>query len=279
MVDRLAVLLSQFPVSARVFNTSVLCGINDLSRNDEIGYLHLIRRGKVAVFHGGQQVAQIDEPSLLLYPLPIAHRFVTDPEQGADFVCANLGLEGGATNPIVASLPPFICLPLARIGGAEAMLNLLFAEAAAQYCGREAMLNRMIEIVLIQVLRHLMEAGSIQVGMLAGMTHPRLRIALVAMHERPAHDWTLEELAKLAGMSRSVFANTFRERVGSTPGGYLQRWRVGIGQRQLMQGHTLKWVASQVGYGSEAAFSRAFKASCGVSPKFWLAERRARRAE
>lgn len=276
MTDRLAALLAQFPVTARIFNTSALCGINDLSRSDEVGYLHLIRQGHVALYHGGQEVAQITEPSLLLYPLPVAHRFVTDPERGADFVCADLGFEGGANNPLVMSLPPFICLPLAVIGGAESMLNLLFAEAFAQNCGREAMLNRLVEIVLIQVLRHLMEAGSIQVGMLAGMTHPRLRMALIAMHEKPAHDWSLEELARQAGMSRSVLANTFRERVGSTPGAYLQRWRVNLAQRELLLGRSLKWVATQVGYGSEAALSRAFKANCGVSPRHWLAERRAR---
>ena len=86
--------------------------------------------------------------------------------------------------------------------------------------------DRLFEVVLIQILRHLMYSGQTQVGMLGGLAHPRLRQAMVAMHERPAEDWSLERLASIAGMSRSVFANAFRETVGCTPGVYLQRWRV-----------------------------------------------------
>ena len=273
MTDRLAALLDHFSVTARIFNTGPLCGINDLAGDGSGGQLHLIREGVVDVFHGGAPAVRIIEPSLLLYPQPMAHRFLTDPERGVDFVCANLSFDGGAGNPIATALPPFICLPLASLQGAEPLLNLLFAEAFAQNCGRRAMLDRLLEVLLIQVLRHLMETGNIQVGMLAGMAHPRLRQALVAMHDKPAHDWSLEELAGQTGMSRSVFANTFRERVGCTPGAYLQRWRVSLAQRALLQGRSLKWIAAEVGYGSEAAFSRAFKACCGISPRQWCAVR------
>ena len=105
--------------------------------------------------------------------------------------------------------------------------------------------------------------------MLAGLSHPRLRKALVAMHEQPAHDWSLEALAAMAGMSRSVFANTFRDAVGCTPGAYLQSWRVRLAQQALVQGRPLKTIALDVGYGSEAALSRAFKAQCGMPPREW----------
>lgn len=273
MADRLAALLDHFSLTARVFNTGALCGINDLPGDGDAGQLHLIRQGDVEVIHGGAPALRITEPSLLLYPLPTAHRFLTDPVRGADFICANISFDGGAANPIATALPPFICLPLSALQGAEPVLNLLFAEAFAQNCGRAAVLDRLLEVVLIQVLRHLMEDGSIQVGMLAGMTHPRLRLALIAMHEKPAHDWSLEELAGHTGMSRSVFANTFRERVGCTPGVYLQRWRVALAQRALLQGRPLKWIVTAVGYGSEAAFSRAFKACCGMSPRQWYSAR------
>lgn len=275
MADRLASLLGNFAISARIFHSGTLCGIHDLGAEGGVGQLHLIRAGEVDVMHGDTTAVRVSEPSLLLYPLPMAHRFRSDPERGADFVCANIEFEGGAANPIAAALPAFICRPLAALQGAEPILNLLFAEASAQNCGREAVLDRLFEIVLIQVLRNLMEDGSIQVGMLAGMGHPRLRLALVAMHDKPAQEWSLEELAAQAGMSRSVFANTFRDCVGCTPGVYLQRWRIGLAQRALLQGRPLKWVAIEVGYGSEAALSRAFKASCGVSPRQWWAARQA----
>jgi AraC-like DNA-binding protein len=273
MADRLASLLDHFSISARIFHTGTLCGINDLGADSGVGQLHLIRQGQVELIHGDATVARITEPTLLLYPLPMAHRFRTDPKHGADFVCANIGFEGGPANPIAAALPSYICRPLAALQGAEQILTLLFAEAFETNCGREAVLDRLFEVVLIQVLRNLMEDGSIQVGMLAGMGHVRLRLALIAMHEKPAHDWSLEELAAQAGMSRSVFANAFRECVGCTPGVYLQRWRIGLAQRALLQGRPLKLVAIEVGYGSEAAFSRAFKASCGMSPRQWCAVR------
>ncbi|MFX6461687.1 helix-turn-helix domain-containing protein, partial [Acinetobacter baumannii] len=70
-------------------------------------------------------------------------------------------------------------------------------------------------------------------------------------------------------MSRSVFANVFRDTVGCTPGAYLQRWRIGIAQRALRQGRALKLIADDVGYGGEAALSRAFKAQTGLSPRQW----------
>jgi len=269
MADRLAALLENFSVSAKVFHAGALCGINELHGDDDMGQLHLIRDGIVEVSHGGGVALRIAEPSLLLYPRPMAHRFITDPQRGADFACANLSFDGGPANPIPAALPAFTCLPLNELQGAESVLALLFDEAFNKHCGRQAMLDRLFEVVLIQILRQLMERGQTGAGLLAGLSHPRLRLAIVAMHEQPAQDWPLEELAARAGMSRSVFANSFRDTVGCTPGVYLQRWRIGIAQRALLQGRALKLIANDVGYGSEAALSRAFKMHSGLSPRQW----------
>lgn len=269
MVDRLAALLGHFAVSARTFQAGALCGVNALDGTDSCGQLHLIRSGNVEVQHDKRLAVRITEPSLLLYPRPMAHRFVTDRERGADFVCAHVSFEGGIANPIAAALPPFVCLPLARLQGSAAVLQLLFHEALAQNCGRQAVLDRLFEVVLIQILRHMMEQDAAQPGMLAGLSHQRLRRALVAMHEAPEREWSLEELAATAGMSRSVFANSFRDTVGVTPGDYLKHWRIGLAQKALLQGRSLGLIAAAVGYGSEAALSRAFKAQSGLSPREW----------
>src|SRR5690606_30261833 len=154
-----------------------------------------------------------------------------------------------------------------------------FEEAFEQRCGRHALINRLFEVVMIQILRQLMESGQVQGGMLSGLSHPRLRDAIVAMHEAPAKEWTLEELAQVAGMSRSVFAVRFREALGVTPGQYLQGWRVSLAQQALRQGRPLKVVASEVGYGSETALSRAFKAHSGLSPRAWKQQQDARAQE
>lgn len=268
MADRLAVLLERFPVSAQVFHAGALCGINTLDAAEGMGQLHLVRRGPLEASHAGAAV-QVTEPSLLLYPRPMAHRFASDPQRGADMACANLRFEGGAWNPLVAALPSFTCLPLQALQGAAPVLELLFEEAFEQRCGRKAMVDRLFEVVMIQLLRQLMERGELQGGMLAGLGHPRLRSAIVAMHEAPSREWGLDALAAAAGMSRSVFAASFREVVGQTPGQYLQGWRVALAQQALRRGRPLKVVAGEVGYGSEAALSRAFKAHSGVSPREW----------
>lgn len=268
MADRLAALMAHFPVAAQVFNAGPLCGINTVEDDGRHGQLHLVREGPLEVVHGRESL-HIERPSLLLYPRPLAHRFVTDPLRGAELVCAHLAFEGGAGNPVASALPPVVCLPLDELGGAAPVVALLFEEAFEQRCGRVALVERLLEVVIIQVLRHLMESGALRGGLLSGLSHPRLRNALVAMHEAPAKEWTLEELAQVAGMSRSVFAGSFREAVGSTPGQYLQGWRIGLAQQALRRGRPLKIVAGEVGYGSEAALSRAFKAQTGQSPREW----------
>jgi len=257
-----------------MFHSGALCGITNFAEHEGGGQLHLIRAGAMDVVHPGQPAVHVEQPSLLLYPRPMARRFITDVERGADLACAHLQFEGGMANPMVSALPDLVCLPLHTIAQAEQVLALLFEEAFGSNCGRREVVDRLFEIVLIQVLRHLMETGQIRSGLLAGMSHPKLRKALVAMHEQPAQEWTLEALAHLAGMSRSIFANTFRNTVGCTTGVYLQAWRVQLVQKALLQGSQLKTIATDVGYGSEAALSRAFKAQCGMTPREWRQTRK-----
>ncbi|WP_278361941.1 AraC family transcriptional regulator [Stutzerimonas kunmingensis] len=268
MADRLAALMTHFPMRAQVFNTGPLCGINTLQSDGAHGQLHLVRRGEVEVRYG-RETLHVTQPSLLLFPRPLTHRFITAPGCEVDMVCANLAFEGGSANPIASALPDLVCLPLDQVWGAEPVLSLLFEEAFEQRCGRVALVERLLEVVMIQVLRQLMESGEVNGGLLSGLAHPRLRNALVAMHETPAKEWTLEELAGVAGMSRSVFATNFRETVGVTPGQYLQGWRVRLTQKALRRGRPLKMIATEVGYGSEAALSRAFRAQTGLSPRGW----------
>ena len=270
MADRLAALFTHFAVRAETFQVGPLCGVNSLEPQAGRGQLHLIREGGVEVHNDGTpEPLRIEEPSLLLYPRPLAHRFVTDPSCGAQFLCAHMAFEGGAGHPIAAALPPWVCLPLASVPGCAPVLAQLFAEAEATHCGRQLMLDRLFEVLLIWVLRELMAQGRVESGMLAGLSHPRLRSVLVAMHDAPQREWPLEDLAAAAGMSRTVFANAFRDVVGCTPGVYLQRWRIGLAQKGLREGRALKHIAADVGYGGEAALSRAFRAHTGQSPREW----------
>lgn len=267
-MDRLNALLKRFTVSARLFHAGALCGITPIPAQPGLGQLHLIKRGPVRVEHGRRRI-DIGEPTLLFYPRPLGHRFVTDAKVGADLVCAQVEFNGGVINPLVQALPEFVAMPLAELDDTRVVLDVLFREAFEQQCGRQSVLDRLFEVVLINVLRKLMQRGAMHEGLLAGMAHPQLAKALVAAHEQPAKAWSLSELANIAGMSRSSFAAVFKQTVGSTPGEYLASFRLCIAQGLLRRGLPLKHIALDVGYGSTAALSRAFKAGCGASPREW----------
>ncbi len=268
-LDRLDALLQRFHLEARLFHAGPLCGSHDFDAAQGVGHLHLIRSGEVRIHNGGARAVHVTVPSLVLYPSPMDHRLVTDPLEGAQMACASVRFGAGPANPIVSALPPFVVIPIAALDGLGPSLELLFAEAFGKSCGRLAAVNRLFEVVLIQVLRYAMVAGRTSTGMLAGLANPGLARAMVAMHEKPRHEWTLEELAARAGMSRSRFAGAFRETVGMTPGNYLAEWRITVAQDLLRRGRALKIVAHEVGYGSPAALSRAFRGKTGKSPREW----------
>lgn len=271
-VDRLQGLLQRFSVSARMFHSGPLCGLTDFQPDGQ-GQLHLVRRGPVEVRHAGTQLT-VAEPSLLLYARPLAHRFLTDARIGADMACANLAFGPGDPHPLARALPAFVHLPLADLqGGVQPVLDLLFEEAFARRCGRQTVVDRLFEVVLVLVLRHLLDAGQVRDGPLAGLGHPQLAKSLAAMHDDPAHPWTLEVLAARAGMSRSRFAEVFAQVVGQPPAAYLAGFRITLAQDALQRGDRLERIAQQVGYGSAAALSRAFTGMCGVSPRAWLRKR------
>lgn len=268
-LDRLDALLRRFQVEARLFHAGPLCGAHDFDAAEGAGHLHLVKRGPVTLHHAGGRPIEVREPSLVFYPAPFTHRFAAPRKSGADVVCASVHFGGGGPSPIAAALPPFVVLALDALDGLEPTLDLLFAEAFGGRCGRQAAVNRLLEVAIIQVLRFAMVEGRTSAGMLAGLADAGLARALVAMHEKPGHAWTLERLAVRAGMSRSRFAARFHAVVGTTPGAYLAEWRITVARDLLRHGRPLGVVAGEVGYGSAPALSRAFRAVTGQSPREW----------
>jgi transcriptional regulator GlxA family with amidase domain len=206
---------------------------------------------------------------LLFYPRPLAHRFQTDPDTGAEMACATIAFGGGDANPIPRALPACMQVPLPDGSRLATTAGLLFDEAFDAQCGRQLVVDRLFEVLLVQLLRHALAEGSTQGGLLAGLSHPRLRHALVAMHDAPQRAWTIDSLAAVAGMSRTRFAAAFRETLGTTPADYLAGWRVAVAQDLLRRDRPLKQVAAEVGYESPVALTRAFKARTGVTPREW----------
>ena len=269
-MDRLSLLLHRFSLSAGVFYTGQICGIHTFERDTRRGHVHLIKRGPVQLTGGREGTLTITEPSLLFMPRPDAHRLIASDRDGADVVCAAIQFGGGGHNPITDSLPPLVLVPLAELPGAQALLELLYGEAFAELCGRQAALDRLCELLLIRLLRYCLDQGMTQGGTLAGLADARLAKALVALHEDPTRAWELSEMASLAGMSRARFAVHFREVTGDTPADYLASWRITLAQGMLRAGRPLKHVALEVGYGSSSALTRAFIRKIGQAPTHWL---------
>lgn len=278
-IDRLSGILERFRVQAQLHHSGALCGVNHFDACEGHGYLHVLRRGQLKVSHPGARdlprSMHFDEPTLLLYPRPLTHRFHNPPMEGADFTCARLNFDGGSYNPLARALPPLIALPLARVSGLELALELLFAEADQVRCGQRLLVDRIFEVVVIQLMRWLLdhpsEAG-VRPGFITGLSDPRLARALVAMHEAPGESWSVGRMAERAGMSRTAYANTFRDLVGQTPGDYLNDWRIALAQNRLRAGQPIKTLAEELGYANPSALSRAFSAKVGLSPREWLAK-------
>ncbi len=264
--DRLNALLQQFSVTSRLFHAGALCGIVDFDAQD-VGYLHVVRRGPLRVTHRYEGDLYITEPTVLFYPQPLGHRFIADANTGADMVCASVKFGGGKTNPLATALPPIVALTLNELPSLAQSTALLFDEALEPKCGRQALVDRLFEVVIIQLIRHLMTANVVNIGVLAGLAHSQLRSAIIAMHEHPEQAWSIEVLAAKAAMSRSTFAAAFHEVVGVAPGDYLTGWRISLAQTKIKQGKSLKQIAMDVGYGSEVALSRAFSARVGMSAR------------
>ena len=266
--DLLSPLLRYFNARARAFFTGNLCARASFPDENGLGYLHLFRGGR-ADLHEKGAVVPLREPILVFYARPRTHWFEPDPETGADLACAIVSFEHKAFNPIALALPPRFLCDLSELSSMEPLLSVLFAEAFSESPGRQEVLDRLFEVVLIELLRITVARGDTGTGFLRALGHPQLSRALTAMHADPAHAWTLDAMAEVAAMSRSSFASAFRRKVGETPGEYLTRWRISVAQALIRRGVPLKLVAEKVGYASQAGFLRAFKVVVGVPPTAW----------
>ncbi len=173
---------------------------------------------------------------------------------------------GGEANPLLAALPERVEADLAEDAGLRAVAEVMQAEMAGQRCGAPMVLNRLGEVIFVRLMRHLIERGATASGVLGGLADPRLSRAIVAIHDKPGHAWSAEELAAEAGLSRSRFAELFHSVVGESPGSYLRRWRLVMARQDMARGHRVDRIARRYGYGSPDGFARAFRREFGQSP-------------
>jgi AraC-like DNA-binding protein len=200
------------------------------------------------------------------------------PPSGADatIVCGFLGCDLQPFNPLIEALPRMLHL---RAGSDDAWIaqfaQQAISESRAQRPGGEAMLARLSEMMFVDAVRRYADTLPEQsAGWLAGLRDRFVGKALALVHEKPAHDWTIDELGRGVGLSRSALHERFVQLLGVAPMQYLAQWRMQTAARLLLETRsTVAAIALDVGYDSEAAFARAFKRFVGKPPAAWRRER------
>jgi len=269
-VNSLDLLLSHFSLHAGVFYTGNICGRHDFEKDPMRGHLHVIKRGRVKLLGVERQTFEINEPTLIFLPRPDDHRLIADNQAGAEVVCGTVFFDGGGRNPITDSLPNVVLIKLSQAQGLAPILDLMFEEAFKQDDGKQAALNRLCEILIIRLLRHCISMKLAAGGILAGFADVRIAKALQAIHADSARQWTLDDMAEVAGMSRARFAVLFKTLTGTTPANYLASWRLMMAQKLMKKGLALKLIAIDVGYGGSSTLARAFMRMLGCTPLEWL---------
>ena len=269
MPDRLSALLQRFELRSQLVMAGALQHELAIQPQGSAGHLHLLRKGALRLYGTQRQRRLLSEPSLLFVPRPLTHRLAPASAEGAELLAATIHFGAGDENPLLNSLPAVLCVPMAQLPGLAPALQVLFDEAEAGRCGHAAVVDRLLEVLLIQLLRHALAERLVDAGVMAGLADARLAKAISAMHAEPARAWTLPAMAAVAGMSRARFAAHFMHTVGLPPGDYLTGWRLGLARRLLRRGLAVKQVAAQVGYASPGAFGRVFLQRVGRTPRDW----------
>ena len=189
-------------------------------------------------------------------------------------VCGFLACDEVLSNPLLASLPRIFKVDVRNGEGSawlESSLRFAAEEAAVSRAGGATVLAKLSELLFVEAVRRCMDTiPQDEKSWLAGLRDRFVGRALALLHAQPAHAWTVDELARKVGLSRSALAQRFGDFLGQPPMQYLARWRLQIAAHQLRTGEkSLAAVAEDVGYDSEAAFNRAFKREFGMPPASW----------
>ncbi len=241
----------------------------------DIGSLHIIEEGELVLrVDGDPRVERVSRGDVVLFPRGDQHHISDAGERDAPrWLCGTFTIGDPQASHLLGSLPAVIVL---RGGGGPALEGLEVArrmivfEMQAPSQGSAVMVARILDLILIQILRAWAAGPDAEPNWLAGALDPQIGLALSAIHRDPGRDWSVAELARACSLSRSAFAARFAARVGKPPAAYLAHVRLDAAT-EMLRGTSLPvaLIAERVGYLSEAAFSRAFKHRYGTPPARW----------
>jgi AraC-like DNA-binding protein len=291
-----------------------------MPESEHVMEYHVITRGSCWGAIVGEQPVHLDEGDVILFPHGDAHVMSSAPgmrapanvpeyfEQKVDqlpfvlrvdddtkseaqahdgdsetrLVCGFLGCDVRPFNPLIATLPRILHFKAKDHDLTAQLMLRAVTESRDKRPGGEAMLERMSEMMFVDAVRRYVDTlPEDSDGWLAGLRDRFVGRALSLMHDEPANAWTVDELGRRVGLSRSALHERFNELIGQPPMQYLANWRMQVGAGLLRNTNaTVASVAQDVGYESEAAFAKAFKRLVGSPPATWRKQvTRSRRAE
>jgi AraC-like DNA-binding protein len=206
-------------------------------------------------------------------PLPIVTSLEGNGQERCRFICGYFGCDARPFNPLLEALPRMFRSEMSATGQSwlSNMLHVAAEEAETGSAGSETLLAKLAELMFVEVVRkYIATLPEDSRGWLSALRDRHVGHAMRLIHGQPARQWTLDVLAHEVGLSRSVFAERFTHYVGVSPMQYLGRWRMQLAARRLdLPGVSVAQAGAEVGYESEAAFSRAFKKFVGTPPGAW----------
>lgn len=266
-------------LEARIYHNARICG-NWQIREHAVGQtcFHVVTIGSCRVDIPGHENTTLATGDLIVFPREIAHRMtplqsrdgelqqhlaygVSEDLPGTGLLCAEVTFRHRASEDMLNAMPPVVIVRNSTDNPwLQPLLELILSESYGNRSAKEGVLDRLCELLFVYSLTHYFESSPEELsGPLALHAHSRLRHTMNAVHREPGASWTLSRMAHEAAMSRSLFAETFKQVSGWTPMQYLTWWRMQLGWDYLESGKAVADVAGLLGYQSQAAFSRAFK--------------------
>ena len=284
--DSLSELLRRLDFRASVFFRAEYCGrwAVDTSGTQQVPF-HMVSHGEGWLHGDGQVPQRLVAGHLVLFPQDSAHLLTADedmpdpatvnapPRTRIDgavtrLICGYFSFDQRVAAPLLASLPSTMLLDTAATPNATTreLVSLWMREAAVDSLGSDVAVDRLAELVFIQMLRAEIKQGRLP-GVIGALGDARLGSVLSGIHRRPGGSHSMKSMARIARLSESAFAQRFKRQIGMSPGQYVRHWRMQAAAEALRNtDRSMADIAASLGYESEVAFRKAFRAHFDVAP-------------
>lgn len=273
--DLLSHVLAQVRLTGDKVHSRTLRAGQATGLDPDTAHVLVVSEGALRLEGDPKNTVVVDAGDLLLLPRGAGDLRWVATGAPATFLSCRFWFDPASLRVMVFSLPQWIHIRRKdATGWLDGILHFLMLEASELQPGAALMISRLIDLLVIRTLRSWVQQGRSS-GWLGGLCDSRIARAVKAIHEKPNQRWSIEALARIAGMSRSSFSDRFTTLVGRSPRRYHNEWRLALARDQLAtRDARVGEVGLSMGYESESAFSRAYKARYGHAPR---AELRARR--